>query len=130
MHELIIIGAGPAGLTAGIYAGRYRMDTVILEKLGVGGQIILSEIIENFPGFPQPIATMELMERFKKQLDNSGVPILEGEVTDIQAARDGSYLINSSGGTYDTKSVIVASGASPRRLGIPGEEEFTGRGVA
>ena len=130
MHELIIIGAGPAGLTAGIYAGRYRIDSLILEKLGVGGQIVLSETIENFPGFPQPISTMELMERFKKQLDNSGVPIREGEATDILEAGGGSYVINTSAGSYETKSVIVASGASPRRLGIPGEEQFTGRGVS
>ncbi len=130
MHDLVIIGAGPAGLTAGLYAGRYRLNTVILEKMNVGGQIILSESIENFPGFPGGLTTQELTDRFKKQLDNIGVPIENEEVIEVIAGQDGFYTVKTQDKSYETRTVIIASGAVPKRLEVPGEERLTGRGVS
>jgi len=130
MHDLIIIGAGPAGLTAGIYAGRYRLDTLVLEKMSVGGQIILSETIENFPGFPEGLTTQELMDRFKKQLDNIGVPVENKEAIEILPAGDGSYTVGAANKSYDTRTIIIASGAASKRLEVAGEERLIGRGVS
>jgi len=130
MHDLIIIGAGPAGLTAGIYAGRYRLDTLILEKMSVGGQIILSETIENFPGFPGGLTTQELMDRFKKQLDNIAVPLENEEVTEVLPNKDGSYTVKTPEKSHETKTIIIATGAQAKRLQVTGEERLIGRGVS
>jgi thioredoxin reductase (NADPH) len=133
MHDVIIIGAGPAGLTASLYAGRYRLDTLVLEKLSVGGQIILSSTIENFPGFPGGISTQELIERFKKQTDELQIKILMEEVREINfsSQAEGSiYNITTKEGSYQARSVIIASGAQPKKLGVDGEGKFTGRGVS
>ncbi len=128
-YDLIIIGAGPSGLVAGLYAGRYRLNTLILERIAVGGQIILSHSIENFPGFPGGIATSELIERFKKQVDDLNIPIKREEVLGI-SPRDGIYNIKTKDGNYETKSVIIASGTQPRPLGVGGEDRLIGRGVS
>jgi len=132
-HDLIIIGSGPAGMTAGLYAGRFRLDTLILEKSSIGGQIILSPAIENFPGFPGGIPTQELMDKFKAQVKEAGVPIEFEEVLVVEQENLSGrliYKIKTTSRTYSTKSVIVAAGAQPKRLGIDGEEKFTGRGVS
>lgn len=133
MHDLIIIGAGPAGLTAGIYAGRYRLNTLILEKASVGGQIILSPTIENFPGFPGGISTQELIDRLKQQVEELGLKIESEEAVEIipqdnTAGR--SYSIKTKDKVYPAKAVIIACGAQARRLGVPGEERLIGRGVS
>ena len=133
MYDLIIIGAGPAGLTAGLYAGRYKLNTLILEKLSPGGQIIFSPTIENFPGFPVGIATDELIERFKKQVEDLGVEIRTDEVMDISPAHKAEsliYNIASKEASYQARSVIIASGAKPKPLGLVGEDKFIGRGVS
>jgi len=131
MYELIIIGAGPAGLAAGLYAGRYRINTLILEKINVGGQILSSPTIENFPGFPAGIATQELIERFKKQVDELGVNIEMEEVLEIVAkSKDSVYEVKAKEKKYQTKSIIIATGAQPKRLNIKGEERLIGRGVS
>ncbi|MCK9594796.1 MAG: thioredoxin-disulfide reductase [Candidatus Omnitrophica bacterium] len=132
MYDLIIIGAGPAGLTAGLYGGRYRLNTLILEKMSVGGQIILSQTIENFPGFPGGIATEELIARFKKQVDDVGVAVKEAEVTAIEKdlQSQAGYLIKTKDGSFQSRGVIIASGASWKRLGVPGEEKLIGKGVS
>ena len=131
MYELIIIGAGPAGLTAGLYAGRYRINTLILEKINVGGQILSSPTIENFPGFPTGIGTQELIERFKKQVDELGVNIEMEEVLEIVAkSKDSIYEVKAKEKKYQTKSIIIATGAQPKRLNIEGEERLIGRGVS
>jgi thioredoxin reductase (NADPH) len=132
MYDLIIIGAGPAGLTAGLYAGRYRLNTLILEKTIVGGQIITSTVIENFPGF-EGGSTLELIENMAKQVKGTGVNIVMEEVTGITAShrlQATSYQIKTQQNTYEAQAVIIASGAGPRRLGIEGEERLTGRGVS
>jgi thioredoxin reductase (NADPH) len=131
MYELIIIGAGPAGLAAGLYAGRYRLNTLILEKINVGGQILSSPTIENFPGFPTGIGTQELIERFKKQVDELGVNIEMEEVLEIVAkSEDAVYEVKTKERNYQTKSIIIATGAQPKRLGVEGEERLIGRGVS
>lgn len=133
MYDLIIIGAGPAGLTAALYAGRYRLNTLVLEKIAAGGQIVFSSTIENFPGFPGGIATEELIERFKKQIEDLGIRIETGEVLSISTDNKnkiGAFDIKTSDKSYETKSVIIATGASPKQLGVKGEDRFIGRGVS
>lgn len=133
MHDLIIIGGGPAGLTAALYAGRYRLKTLLLEKRGLGGQIILSATIENYPGFPGGISTQELMERFKQQIDELNIEIQIEEVLEISGAFDSArplYHVRTKEKSFETKAIIVATGALPKRLGIAGEDKLTGRGVS
>jgi thioredoxin reductase (NADPH) len=133
-YDLIIIGAGPAGLTAALYAGRFRLKTLILEKMGVGGQIVLSSTIENYPGFPGGISTQELMERFKQQVDELGIEVLMEEVLEIAVHDSGSpkpsYQVRTKGKSWEARAVIIATGAVPKRLGIAGEERFIGKGVS
>ena len=133
MYDLIIIGAGPAGLTAGIYAGRFRLDSVIFEKMSAGGQIILSYSIENYPGFPGGISTFELIDKFKAQVDELGVKIENKEITQIKEISESgrtAYELHAQEEIYKTRSVIIATGAESKRLGIPGEDRLIGRGVS
>ena len=128
--DVLIIGGGMAGLTAGIYASRYGLHTAIVEQMMAGAQIINLEKIENFPGFPQGIAGYELGPATQEQAMNAGVEVLMDTATNISV--DGGYLrvTGDMGGSYRGKAVIMAAGSSLRSLGIPGEEEFEGRGVS
>lgn len=127
MHDLIIIGGGPAGLTAAIYAGRSRLDTLLIEKMAVGGRILMSETIENYPGFPGGISTHELTARMEAQVKELGVKIINDEVLDIDCLKK---TVKVTSGDYQARAIIIASGARPRKLNIPGEEKYTGRGVS
>ena len=129
-YDVIIIGGGMAGLTAGIYAARHGLSTAIVEEMMAGAQIINLERIENYPGFPQGIAGYELGPATQEQAMNAGVAMLMDTATNITI--DGDYLqITGDGGdSYRGKAVIMAAGSSLRTLGIPGEEEFNGRGVS
>lgn len=128
MYDLVIIGNGPAGLSAGIYAVRYGLDTLILEKDVISGQIALTDIVENYPGFSS-IAGMELMDKFKEHAQEAGVTTEDGEVLNIKS--DGNKkIISTDEGEIEAKAVIIATGANPQHLGVPGEEEFAGRGVS
>ncbi len=130
VYDLIIIGAGPAGLTAAIYAQRARLNTVVLEKLTPGGQILLSEKIENYPGFPEVISAQKLMKQVQKQAENLGTKLKHEEARSI-ALEDEEKIIHTSGGKkYKTLAVIIATGAETRRLGIEREKEFIGRGIS
>lgn len=131
-YDVIIIGAGPAGLTAGIYTGRAELSTLILEKGLPGGQIAGSDEVENYPGFPEVISGMELSERMQKQAEKFGANIEMEEVQGIAHNEGEEYPFTVTGysGTYHARSVILATGATPRKLGIPGEETFWGRGVS
>ncbi|MBI3397662.1 MAG: thioredoxin-disulfide reductase [Deltaproteobacteria bacterium] len=128
MYDLIIIGGGPAGLTAGIYAQRARLKTLLLEKEVIGGQIAVSDIIENYPGFPS-ISGAGLMEKFEQHARGLGLEIKLTDVTDVQD-KGKTKIVKTSEGDFITKTVIVATGAKPKRLGVPGEKEFTGKGVS
>lgn len=129
-YDVIIIGGGMAGLTAGIYAARHGLSTAIVEQMMAGAQIINLERIENYPGFPQGIAGYELGPATQEQAMNAGVEVLMD--TAVGVAADGDYLrvTGDGGGSYVGKAVIMAAGSSLRTLGIPGEEEFFGRGVS
>ncbi len=128
-HALAIVGGGPAGLTAGIYAARDRLDAILLEaKPLTGGQIILTDIIENYPGFPEPLSGAELMERMRKQAERFGLRFATAGIKKVRPADD-KYLLEGAGVEYLAKAVIVATGTESRRLGVPGEEEFWGLGV-
>ena len=129
-YDLIIVGAGPAGLTAGLYAAREGISTLIIDRSGVGGQAGITQEIENYPGFPEPISGAELAERLRRQAERFEVEILGAQdVTSL--ARDGENLIVTvqSGEEYCSPALILATGSTYRRLEVPGEEDFIGAGV-
>ncbi len=133
MYDLIIIGAGPAGLTAALYAGRFYLNTLILEKMAPGGQIIFSPTIENYPGFPGGISTQELVDRFKKQVDDLGIKIELEEAIEVASSfklKAPLYIVKTKDKSYETKSIIVASGAQPKKLGLESETRLVSRGVS
>ncbi|MGC8965638.1 MAG: thioredoxin-disulfide reductase [Caldimicrobium sp.] len=130
LFDLIIVGAGPAGLTACLYASRSLLKTLLLEKGPVGGQVIYTDLIENYPGFPGGISGYELIERIQKQLEDYEYQFLQEEVIDLQEVEEVKEVHLSSGKVLKAKAVILALGAKLRKLGVPGEREFTGRGVS
>lgn len=127
MYDLIIIGAGPAGLTAALYAGRSRLNTIILEKMNVGGRILMTESIENFPGFSPSILTQDLIKRMEEQVKSLDVKIEHEEAVEFDGK---SKTVKAGSKTYTAKAVIIATGARPRKLGIPGEDRLIGKGVS
>ncbi|HBO84487.1 MAG TPA: thioredoxin-disulfide reductase [Deltaproteobacteria bacterium] len=128
IYDLIIIGGGPAGLTAGIYAKRARLNTLLVEKGALGGQIAVTDVIENYPGFPS-ISGWELMERFEKHAAHFGLEIRQAEVFAIEEMVE-YKLLKISDGDLSARAVIVATGAKPKYIGVPGEKEFIGKGVS
>lgn len=129
-YDVVIVGGGPAGLTSGIYTARGNLKTVILEKGQPGGQIAQTHEVENYPGFPQPISGMELSERMVEQATRFGARLESDEVRHIEHRGPGQFLVTGYDAHYQSKAVIIATGANPKRLGIPGEEKFYGRGVS
>lgn len=129
MYDLVIIGGGPAGLTAGIYAARARMKVVLLERFAPGGQVLTTDWVENYPGFPEGISGFELIDKMKQQAERFGLPIENKEVTGIDDRGDVKVVLTKSE-EIESKAIIIASGASPKKIGIPGEEKFTGKGVS
>jgi thioredoxin-disulfide reductase len=128
MYDLIIIGSGPAGMTAGIYAARREMKVLIIGK-EVGGQMVWANEIENYPGF-EKISAFDLINKFKQQTLSFGVEMKDDEVKQIEKTSNGNFLLHTNRETFETKTVIVAMGLSPRRLAVKGEVEFNGRGVS
>ncbi len=127
-RELVIVGAGPAGLTAAIYARRAGLDVLLLEKGVVGGQITLTADVDNWPGLRR-ISGGELAESIRKHAEEFGPEFRESEVSKIES-RNGAKVVLTSKGEIEAEAVIVASGATFRKLGVPGEVEFSGRGVS
>ncbi len=127
--DIVIVGAGPAGLTAGLYAARARRCTVLLEKNVVGGQIALTAMVENYPGFPDGINGYDLSQAMLKQGEKYGLMPLYVAAHSVERADD-HFLVRTGEGDLLTKTVIAAGGAGYRRLGVPGEERLTGRGVS
>ncbi len=130
VYDIVIIGAGPGGLTAGIYAGRSRLKTLIFERLSPGGQIAVSDEVDNYPGFPEGISGKELTDRMEKQAVRFGAKIVPDEVRKISKKDNLFELETASSGTIKCKSVIIATGADPVKLPVPEEEKFRGRGIS
>jgi len=127
--EVVVIGAGPSGLAAGLYAGRAMMDTVVLERRIVGGQIVEAYDVDNYPGFPEGVTGPDLCEKMQRHAEKFGVEIISGEVLDVQL--DGPYKrVITRDKEYRAPIVIIASGADHRKLGVPGEERLAGKGVS
>lgn len=129
IYDVIIIGGGPAGLTAGIYAGRAKLDTLIIEKEGFGGQITRTDGIENFPSAIDGETGQSLTDKMKKQCEKFGVEFVVSQVTKIQP-KDRIKTVSTAKQDYQSKTIIYAAGAVPNKLGCEGEEEFIGRGVS
>jgi len=129
IYDLLIVGAGPAGLTAGIYGARSGLDTVLIEKGIPGGIMTTTDLVENYPGFPEGITGSQLGDLMKKQCQRFGVEIKNGEVKGIKK-ENGIFYIHLDNTEVLTQTVIIATGSSPRRLNVPGEEKFLGRGVS
>ena len=130
-ERLIIIGSGPAGLTAAIYAARATLDPLVIVGNQVGGQISITAEVENYPGFPDPDLTgPDLVDRMYRQAERFGTRFEYDEVIEVDFSKGSPFLIKTNMKEFEAEAVIVTAGASPRRLGVPGEEEFIGRGVS
>ncbi len=129
MHDLIIIGAGPAGLTAGLYAARGRLNVLLLERLSPGGQVLTTDWVENYPGFPEGISGFDLMEKMKTQAERFDLPIRMEEVIEMKFHSEKKVVITHKE-HFEAKAVILTLGATPKKLGIEGEELLTGKGVS
>jgi len=128
-YDVVIIGGGPAGLAAGIYTSRARLSSLLIEKMGAGGRIIDAGLVENYPGFSQGVSGLELAEAMQQQAAKFGLETLLAEVTGLELKGE-HKIVKTSEGDITAKAVIIASGSDRAKLGVPGEEEFTGRGVA
>ena len=129
MDKVIIIGSGPAGYTAAIYTARAQLEPLLIAGPALGGQVAISSDVGNYPGFPEDIPGAELSQLMQKQAGRFGARIEMDIVTGVDlSARP--FKVTTYGGEYETQALIIASGASPRKLGVPGEAEFAGRGVS
>jgi thioredoxin reductase (NADPH) len=128
-HDLIIIGAGAAGLSAAQYGARANLKTLVLEGTAPGGQALLISDLENYPGFPEPVNGYDFAENMRKQAENFGAVLETASVSDLKK-EDKLFIVETSEGIRSAPAVILATGALHRHLGVPGEEEFSGRGVS
>ena len=128
-YDVIIIGGGPAGLSAGIYASRARLRSLLIEKGMFGGLIANAELVENYPGFPDGISGFDIGERMSQQASKFGLETLSAEATSVDLLKD-IKIIKSTEGNFSARAAIIASGAERRRLGVPGEDIFVNRGVS
>ncbi len=129
VKDVVILGSGPAGLTAAIYCARANLAPVVVEGLSAGGQLMVTTDVENYPGFPEGIAGPELMERFKKQAERFGTTYVMGDSTEVDLTKR-PFVVQVDRTEIASRALIIATGASPRHLGIPGEEAYAGRGVS
>ncbi len=129
-ETIIVIGSGPAGLTAALYAGRANLRPLVISGNQLGGQISLTSEVENYPGFPDGITGPELVELMQRQAEKFGARVLIDEVTQVDFTSGSPFTIKTHGETFSAQAVIVAVGASPKRLEVPGEAELIGRGVS
>lgn len=128
-YEVVIIGAGPAGLTAGLYTSRARLNSLLIERGLVGGQIANAERVENYPGFPEGVSGYELGPLMYQQATKYGLKTVFVEATGIEMP-EGQKIVKTTEGDFITRAIIIAGGSKRQTLGVPGEEEFTGKGVS
>lgn len=129
-EKVIIIGSGPAGLTAALYNGRAQLEPLVITGNQVGGQISITNEVENYPGFPEGTTGPELVELMQAHAERFGARFVYDEVTEVSLPDGPPFYVKTYGGEYEAEALIITAGASPRRLGIPGEEELIGRGVS
>lgn len=128
-YEAVVIGGGPAGLTAALYLVRSGVKTLLVEKLSPGGQVLMTEEIENYPGFPKAVKGYELVDKFVEHLANYEIDKMSDEVREI-AVRDGGYVLTIGDETVETKAVVLCAGARYKHVGVPGEDAYLGKGVS
>jgi thioredoxin reductase (NADPH) len=129
-YDLICVGGGPTSLTAALYAAREGLDVLVIEKSGLGGQAGVTERLDNFPGFPEGIGGAEFADRLTQQARRFGVELLQAqEVTELRAEAESRYVTTADGREYGARAVLIATGSTYKRLGVPGEEELIGAGV-
>lgn len=130
MYDLVIVGAGPAGITAYLYAKRSLLEVLLVDKIGIGGQLLLIDFVENYPGFPEGITGFELADLFRRHIETLGLNFKQGEVKKLEKKDNFFNLYLDNNEILTSKTVLLSIGASPRKLNIPGEKEFTGKGVS
>jgi len=130
VYDMLVVGGGPGGYTAALYAARAGLDTIVLEKLSAGGQMALTEQIDNYPGFEDGIDGFSLAEKMQKQAERFGAKQTYGNVTALRLDDDAKILETEDGTVYRAKSVVLAPGAAPRTLGLPNEDALRGKGVS
>ena len=130
VKDVLIVGAGPAGLAAAIYAGRSRLDTLVLDQMLPGGQLLITEEIENYPGFFEGITGFELSEKFRQHAEKFGAKIESGKPVESVDLDGDVFVVKAGGEEFRGKTLIWAAGSVPRKLNVPGEAEFVGRGVS
>ena len=128
-YDLVILGAGPAGLTAAIYAARAKLKTLVVEKEVIGGEIASTDVVENYPGFPKGVNGAALAQRMEEQVRRFGAQIFQGAVDRVELKGE-PKRVELDGKPVEAEALIVATGTSPKLLGVPGEKEFKGRGVS
>lgn len=129
VRDVVIIGSGPAGLTAAIYASRARLSPLCIEGVQKGGQLMLTSEVENYPGFEEGIMGPEMMEKFHRQAARFGTEFLQEDVTEVDFSRGSPFLVRTAGAAFRARAVIVSTGASARMLGLESEKRLMGRGV-
>ena len=129
LYDVVIVGGGPGGLSAGIYAMRAALETILIEKGAAGGQVAISDAVENYPGF-EHITGYELSQKFLQHAQSYGMEIVQEEVVAVEPGLDFHIVRLANGDLFKTHTVILATGGSPRKLDIPGEDEYYGKGVS
>ena len=129
-EKVIVIGSGPAGLTSALYAARAALEPLVITGSQLGGQISITNEVENYPGFPEGTTGPELVDLMQRQAERFGARLLIDEVTEVDFNNGSPFTLKTHGDELEADSVIVTVGASPRRLGVPGEEDLIGRGVS
>ncbi|MCH7586809.1 MAG: thioredoxin-disulfide reductase [Chloroflexi bacterium] len=129
-EKVIVIGSGPAGLTAALYTARANLQPLVISGSQLGGQISITNEVENYPGFPEGTTGPELVDLMQRQAEKFGTRILIDEVSEVDFRNGSPFTVKTHGDTFEAEVIIMCVGASPKRLGIPGEEEMIGRGVS
>ena len=129
-YDVVILGAGAAGMSAGLYSTRAMLSTLMIESIGPGGQLLITDEIENYPGFREGVKGQELADEMYNQADRFGAEMEFAEIESVENLYDERKLVRTSEGDFTAKAIIIATGGAHNKLGVPGEDEFSGRGVS